>query len=203
MAETVQRYALLGDVGGTNIRLELVGVDTTRNAPIATIKKETLNVADFNVFQNAIEKFLEDVTTYPEVAAIGIAGPIFDNTVSLANVQKWGTLSGEDLGIKLKIPYFRFINDFEAASYGILLVPEEDFVSINNIEPNPSKMRGVIGPGTGLGNSMLYPAVIKNHRETFVLPCEGGHTDFPTIDSETEEFFHFMVKETSEPAISV
>lgn len=43
-------------------------------------------------------------------------------------------------------------------------------------------MRGVIGPGTGLGNSLLYPARIKDHKSILVLPSEGGHTDFPTID---------------------
>jgi glucokinase len=56
-------------------------------------------------------------------------------------------------------------------------------------------MRGVIGPGTGLGNSLLYPAVIKNERKTFVLPSEGGHTDFPVIDSETTDFFAYLLKE--------
>ena len=182
----VERYALLGDVGGTNIRLQLVSVDTTKNTPLATLKKETLAVADYDVFQSAIEKFLAGVEHYPEVASIGIAGPIFDNTVSLANVEKWKTLSGAQLGTNLKISHFRFINDFQAASYGILLVPEENFVPINDVQPNPSKMRGVLGPGTGLGNSMLYPATIKNHKETIVLPCEGGHTDFPNIDAETQ-----------------
>ena len=91
----LERYALLGDIGGTNIRFELVSVDTTKNTPLATLKKETLAVADYDVFQSAIEKFLTGVEHYPEVASIGIAGPIFDNTVSLANVEKWKTLSGE------------------------------------------------------------------------------------------------------------
>ena len=58
-------------------------------------------------------------------------------------------------------------------------------------------MRGVIGPGTGLGNSMLYPAAIKNHKEIIVLPCEGGQTDFPNIDDETQEFVQFFNKESN------
>lgn len=111
-----------------------------------------------------------------------MAGPIFDNTVKMANAAKWGVLDGEKLGAALKIPHFRFINDFEAASYGLLLVPEADFVSLNGFEANPNQMRSIIGPGTGLGNSLLYPAVIKNLKKIIVLPCEGGHTDFPTID---------------------
>ncbi len=49
----------------------------------------------------------------------------------MANVPKWGTLSGDDLGKKLNIHDFKFINDFEAVSYGILLVPHDQFVSLN------------------------------------------------------------------------
>ena len=64
-------------------------------------------------------------------------------------------------------------------------------------------MRGILGPGTGLGNSLLYPASIKNLKQTFVLPSEGGHTDFPTIDAETADFFAFLVKETPYKYISL
>ena len=42
-----------------------------------------------------------------------------------------------------------------------------------------------MGPGTGLGNSVLYPIKVKDRREVVVIPSEGGHTDFPTIDQKT------------------
>lgn len=35
---------------------------------------------------------------YPEVAVIGMAGPVEDNKVTLSNVQKWGQLDGKKLG---------------------------------------------------------------------------------------------------------
>ena len=57
-------------------------------------------------------------------------------------------------------------------------------------------MRGILGPGTGLGNWLLYPASINNIKQIFVLPSEGRHTDFPTIDAETADLFAFLVKET-------
>lgn len=46
MAEETIRYALLGDVGGTNIRLELVELSASSKGPISTLKKSNLNVAD-------------------------------------------------------------------------------------------------------------------------------------------------------------
>lgn len=54
-----------------------------------------------------------------------MAGPIFDNTVKLSNVQKWGLLKGDELGKALNIKNFRFLNDFEAASYGVLTVSKD------------------------------------------------------------------------------
>lgn len=91
------------------------------------IKEAKFNVADHPTFQGAIETFLAGVNPedYPQVAAVAIAGPITDNTVFMANAEKWGTIDGNQLSHNLKIPHFQLLNDFEAASYGILLVPEE------------------------------------------------------------------------------
>lgn len=94
MNEPKFHIALLGDIGGTNIRLELVSVDTTKDSPVETIKKDTLKVERYDQFQLAIEVFLAGSPAYPEVAVMGMAGPIFDNTVKMANVEKWGLLAG-------------------------------------------------------------------------------------------------------------
>lgn len=60
---------------------------------------------------------------YPEVAVIGVAGPVEDNTVALSNVPKWGELNGDQLATNLKMRHFVFLNDFIANSYGLLLLP--------------------------------------------------------------------------------
>jgi hypothetical protein len=44
------------------------------------------------------------VPQLPSVAVVGIEGPIFDNTVSLANVPKWRTLIGDELAKDLNTP---------------------------------------------------------------------------------------------------
>jgi glucokinase len=92
MSENKVHIVLLGDVGGTNIRLELVTVDTSKDNPLGYIKKDNLKVDHFKEFHHAIEAFLNGVETYPEVAVIGMAGPVFDNSVSMANAVKWGLL---------------------------------------------------------------------------------------------------------------
>ncbi len=65
------------------------------------------------------------------MAAIAIAGPVEDNTVSMANVLKWGKLCGATLSEQLKIRDFIFLNDFAANSYGLLLMKDDNFIHIN------------------------------------------------------------------------
>jgi glucokinase len=36
-------------------------------------------------------------------------------------------------------------------------VQSDQFVSLNGPDADPKKVRAIMGPGTGLGNSVLYP----------------------------------------------
>ena len=83
-----------------------------------------------------MKKFLADVEVYPEVAAIAMAGPVKNNKLSMANVRKWGVIDGDEISKNLNITTFKLMNDFEANSYGLLLVPDEDFVSLNGYQMN-------------------------------------------------------------------
>lgn len=42
-----KRIALIGDVGGTNIRLELISIDLNLNTPVEKLKELTYKVADY------------------------------------------------------------------------------------------------------------------------------------------------------------
>lgn len=49
---------------------------------------------------------------------------------------------------------------------------ESNFIGINS-DPNninAAKTRGVMGPGTGLGSSVLYNAPFKMRKRVYVLP---------------------------------
>ncbi len=92
---------------------------------------------------------------------MGAAGPVDENKVSLSNVPKWGELDGDKLAANLKFEHFIFLNDFIAVSYGLLLFGEDNFVSLNGKQINPKHTRGVLGPGTGLGNSIIYSAPFR------------------------------------------
>jgi len=55
-----KNIALIGDVGGTNIRLQLISIDVQANEPIL-IKEDKFQTKDHDVFQQAIEVFLKEV----------------------------------------------------------------------------------------------------------------------------------------------
>lgn len=112
--------------------------------------------------------------------------------MTLSNVQKWGTLNGDVLEKNLGFHHFVFLNDFIANSYGLLLFGEDNFISLNGLKVNAKHTRGVLGPGTGLGNSVIYAAPFRKRERIYVLPSEAGHSDTPYINDETSEFLKFL-----------
>lgn len=121
-----------------------------------------------------------------------MAGPVKDNKLSMANAPKWGVIDGDELSKTLDIPTFKLMNDFEANSYGLLLIPEDQFVSLNGYNLNKKKTFGIMGPGTGLGNSILFTTPFRHRERVYWLGSEGGHTDIPYIDDEVVEYVKFF-----------
>jgi glucokinase len=85
--------ALIGDIGGTNVRFELVTF-------LAQGKKHVLK--ELQVFnpqkepscEACIKKYLSegvDKENYPSVCVIGIAGAVVNNSVNPVNIPGWET----------------------------------------------------------------------------------------------------------------
>ena len=146
---------LVGDIGGTHIRFRLLKMSKDESDSIETIDTTKLKTADFETMEKAFIYYLKLVeNNFPQIAVIGVPGPVQDNTImKLPNSPHWKGESGDELGKKLNIKKFLFLNDFACNSYGIQtkLKLNEDYIIIN--EGNKEKKDcpiGVIGPGTGL-----------------------------------------------------
>lgn len=72
-------------------------------------------------FNACIKKFLEDVSAdhFPKVGVIGIAGAVQNNCVSAVNIGHWAMMDGNQIAKDFNLDSFLFINDFEAAAYGV------------------------------------------------------------------------------------
>jgi len=188
---------LVGDIGGTHIRFRLLKMSKKEGDTIETIDTTKLKTADFESMEKAFLHYLKlQEDNYPQIAVIGVAGPVQDNTImKLTNIPHWKSVSGEELGKKLNIKKFLFLNDFACNSYGIQtkLILGEDYIVINEGQKNKEGPIGVIGPGTGLG--MGYLLKDKKNKYYTIGNSEGGHQNFSRKNKIFFELAEFVKSE--------
>jgi len=115
--------------------------------------------------------------------------------MKLTNIPHWKSVSGEELGKKLNIKKFLFLNDFACNSYGIQtkLILGDDYIVINEGKKNKEGPIGVIGPGTGLG--MGYLLKDKKNKYYTIGNSEGGHQNFSRKNKIFFELAEFVKSE--------
>ena len=170
-----------------NIEDEIETLDTTK-----------LKTIDYESLEASLKKYLSliDNNNYPEIAILGIPGPVQDNSImKLPNIPHWKSENGENLGKILNIKKFLFLNDFACNSYGIQtnLLLDEDYIIINEGNPKENGAKAIIGPGTGLGMGFL----IKNKNDKYYTlgNSEGGHQSFSRKNKKFFELAEFVKKE--------
>jgi glucokinase len=162
---------LAGDVGGTKTILALFEKEGSR---WRCVKKTRYASQEHPTFIGLLQHFLADCDG-PAIDSVcfGVAGPIVGGDCIATNLP-W-VLLRQEIGALVGTPNVRLLNDLEATAWGILDLPETDFVTLNpgNDAP-PHGNRAVIAAGTGLGEAIIA----WNGKDYQVLASEGGHTDF-------------------------
>jgi glucokinase len=160
---------LVGDIGGTNIRLALV---SAKDGPRAFLFEKEFRSADYEGLQPAIEAFLAAAEGKPTSACICVAGPVIDGHARLTNLP-W-ELNEDALRQGLGLKKVHLINDLKAIAHAIPNLEASELVEINAGKAVQQGAIAVVAPGTGLGEAFLIW-----DGETY-LPCvsEGGHADF-------------------------
>ena len=63
------------------------------------------------------------------------------------------------------------------------MLRDDDIMPLNDVKPENSGVKVVMGPGTGLGEAFLCKSQFAKCHEVF--PAEGGHTEWsPRGDSD-------------------
>ena len=195
--DNIKYNVLVGDIGGTHIRFRLLKMSKNEKDIIETIDTTKLKTADFNSMEAAFVHYLKIIeNNHPQIAVIGIPGPVQDNSViKLSNIPHWKSESGDELGKKLNIKKFLFLNDFACNSYGIQtkLKLDEDYIIINEGNKKEEGPIGVIGPGTGLGMGYL----LKDNKNKYytIGNSEGGHQNFSRKSKKFFELAEFVKNE--------
>ena len=163
---------LVGDIGGTNVRLALADPGTPGYSDVISFES-----ADFVSADAAIEAYLTQIdAARPQIICIAAAGPVENGHVLFTN-NNWsmdvGELENDFEGARVHL-----LNDFEAAAYALPYLRQEDCLQIGSLPPvrldDADFTVALIGPGTGLGaaglcqrNGCIYPIV-----------SEAGHVGF-------------------------
>jgi glucokinase len=166
---------LVGDIGGTHSRLELLCLTD----PPQLLHGHTYHNDDYPDLGTIGREFLRQASASPDLACLAVAGPVIDNCMNLTN-RGW-QVSGAELATQLGVPHVHFINDLEAVGYGLQCLQPADWVVLQEGTMVPQAPIGVVAAGTGLGECFL---TWDGHKYR-VWPSEGGHTDFaPRNDRE-------------------
>jgi len=166
------------DIGGTHARFALAQIEDGRVTHLG--EATTLKTAEHASLQTAWEAYGAQIgRLLPRASAIAVACPITGEILKLTN-NPW-IIRPALIGEKLGVDRFTLVNDFGAVGHAVAQVGPEMFEHITGPDvPLPDHgIISIVGPGTGLGVAQ----VLREKRGYHVLETEGGHSDFPPLDS--------------------
>jgi glucokinase len=171
---------LAGDIGGTKTLLAIFDENVC-------VAKHHFLSADYATFHELLTAFLALIPAVKiQTVCFGVAGPIVNGDCETTNLP-WH-LKCTEIRDQLNAEKVTLLNDLEAAAWGVLSLPDSDFVSLN---PNAKAQTGncaVLAAGTGLGEAIIFYDGEKHH----VIANEGGHCDFAPTDSQQIALLAFM-----------
>jgi glucokinase len=178
-------FALVGDVGGTNVRLGLVAL----SSPAARVENVRHYASgQLPSLEAAIRSYRQETATNPRLAVIAVAGPIENGTVHFTNLA-W-SVSESNL-VHLGFEAARLINDFAALALATVALTQSDSQLIGPpAKGDPAKTVAVVGPGTGFGAS----ALVRGHGGEVVMATEGGHVSFAPVDEVEMDVLRLLAR---------
>jgi len=166
------------DIGGTKSRIAHLDYSQGKWA------LNNAKVFDSRKIDNILQPLQEFLNPQVVGVAIGIAGPVKNNSAKISNLD-WG-VDGPALETTLKIPVL-LMNDLVAHASGLKHITFDKLSTLNKGEFSPGPM-ALIAAGTGLGESIIGWDGARN----YPMSSEGGHCDFAPLQSADVEFWQFL-----------
>jgi len=166
--------ALIGDIGATNARFALL-----EDGAITAV--DVLEVAAYSSLGDAILAYLERKAgaglAKPSRGALAVAGPVTGDFLSFTN-HPW-SFSIAALTRLIGFDRLEVVNDFVAQAMAVPHLGTGDRRQIGGGTPVVGAPVGVIGPGSGLGVSILVPTGAPDG--WIPIASEGGHVTLPAV----------------------
>ena len=174
-------WNLLGDVGGTNLRLAAVDGEGR------ILDRATESMAAGTALTEACAHLVERMGSVPERAALALAGIVAEDRVTFTNLSQSVTRDEIAQACEMLPEKVALLNDFEGAAWSLA---ELDQAQISYLQGGPQPgPRVIIGPGTGLGVGALVPG----ERRPRALAGEGGHVRLTPHSAEEVGWFETLI----------
>jgi len=176
---------LLADIGGTHSRFALLGANGRPERDVSWSDD------DFVSLEDAIAKYVADLTEKPQRAVIAVAGPITGRDIALTN-RHW-RFNLDALAQRFGLASVHAINDFEAQAWALGRLHEGDYRVLGNSAGTRvvHGVKVVLGPGTGLGVAALIPVGDSWQ----AVPTEAGHVCFGAANKDEEPVFARLLEQ--------
>ena len=176
------QLALVGDIGGTNARLALMEAGELK---VDSIRQ--FAVAEFSSFESLVEGYLSEQVASINQACLGVAGPVIGNLVDITN-NRW-QLNRAEFCHHFDLEECDVLNDFAILAYAIPTLKANELLPIGpELEVDHHFPKLVLGPGTGLGMSIL----VKTSTGWQALESEGGNVNFCPANERDIHFWRFL-----------
>ena len=162
---------LAGDVRGTKTLLGLFERGIPRPRPIVIHAYPTLEFASLTELLDAFARDVHQPFAL-DAAALGVAGPVVNNTARLTNVP-WD-ISAASVTARFGAARVCLLNDLEAMGHSVEVLDGDEFTSLQDGVPVARASAALIAAGTGLGEALLH----RVNGRLIPIPSEGGHADF-------------------------
>jgi len=172
---------IVADIGGTHARFALAELQPGTRPVLGEMRK--YRTRDYEGLAGAWARFEQDnEEALPRAAALAVAAPIEGETLTFMN-SDW-RIPREGLAGHLGLDRITLVNDFGAVAFAVSIMAPEDFIAITGPGDLPvDGVTSVIGPGTGLGVSILD----RRGGDVRVIETEAAHIGFVPLDPEEEE----------------
>jgi glucokinase len=174
------------DIGGTHARFALAELREGARPAIGEMRK--YRTRDYPGLAEAWARFEADSGgALPRAASLAVAAPIEGDILTFMN-SDW-RIDRHNLAAELGVDRLSLLNDFGAVAHCVSVMPGDELVVISGPGDLPADgITSIIGPGTGLGVSILD----RRKPQVNIIETEAAHIGFCPLDTEEEELADFL-----------
>jgi glucokinase len=176
------------DIGGTHARFALARTRAGARPLIGEMRK--YRTREYAGLAEAWARFARDSGgVLPRAAALAVAAPIEGEVLTFLN-SDW-RIDRQGLADALGLDRLTLLNDFGAVAHAVSAMGAADLIPLCGPGDLPARgVTSVIGPGTGLGVSILD----RREGQAAVIETEAAHIGFCPLDPEEEELADALVE---------